>query len=105
MSRFPILNGIRILLYILAVLTLIWTCIISLVFAQVAGENETGDIEKSARIGAFIVGFIFNLTSALGLVFIAESIKLGLYIEDHLYNIRYRKTSARSSNPLSDKQG
>lgn len=104
MSRFPILNGIRILLYIFAVLTLIWTCIISLGFAQGAGGG-TGDIEESARIGAFILGFICNLVSALGLVFIAESIKLGLYIEDHLYNIRYRKTSARSSNPVSDKQG
>lgn len=98
MDRFPLLNTIRVLLYVTAALIIVGGFLASVGVAQQAGDevynSETQEFERETNLGVFIGTFIFFLISALWFVLIAESLKLALFIEDHLYHIRSSMTSS-----------
>lgn len=115
MDRFPLLNTVRVLLYAAAALIIVGGVLASVGIARQAGDeiynSDTREFERETNVGVFIGAFIFFLISALWFVLMAESIKLGLFIEDHLYHIRSSLTSGgvlsgdRSSSSISEALG
>ncbi|MCQ3930448.1 MAG: hypothetical protein DPW16_08295 [Chloroflexi bacterium] len=94
MGRFPLLNFYRYLLYLSVILLVVGGFFVAYNYSKEETElwdNQHGYYtETSHDTSDFLQAYAAIIFFAIPLVVVAELIKLNLFVEDHLYHIRYQ---------------